>query len=353
MNRRAIRDAKLKKYNPNDVGVKERGIFGFPFEREESDLVLLPVAFDMTTSFRPGTSLAPAEILVASTQLDTCDPSYLNVWHRGIYMDTSQYAHWLEKNKKGRAEAEEIINTLEAGEFLNDELQIKLSNCNKLSQELNTWVKNEVMKIWDDNRLMALVGGDHSTPLGMYEALTARYGSFGILQIDAHCDLRKAYEGFTYSHASIMFNALQLSGVSNLVQVGVRDYCEEEYQYIKDNPNRVHTFFDKDIKNQMYRGTTWDKICDDIIHYLPDKVHISFDIDGLIPYLCPDTGTPVAGGFELEQIHYLFEKMISSGKQLVGFDLVEVGSNTTDPFNANVGARALLKLCILFLHSNT
>ena len=79
---------------------------------------------------------------------------------------------------------------------------------------------------------MGVVGGDHSSPLGLLKALANRE-EFGLLQIDAHMDLRAAYEGFTHSHASIMFNALKLEGVSSITQVGIRDYCEEEELYIK------------------------------------------------------------------------------------------------------------------------
>ncbi len=121
------------------------------------------------------------------------------------------------------------------------------------------------------------------------------HGSFGILQIDAHADLRVAYEGFTYSHASIMYNVLQqIPQVKKLVQVGIRDYCDEELQMIKDSNGRITTFFDKDIKAQQYEGVTWKEICTKIVDSLPQKVYISFDIDGLDPKaVLPNTGTPV------------------------------------------------------------
>ena len=84
---------------------------------------------------------------------------------------------------------------------------------------------------------------------------------------------------------------------------------------------------------------------------LPQQVYISFDIDGLDRKLCPDTGTPVPGGFELEEIFYLFKKILESGRTLVGFDLCEVGVGEND-WNANVGARTLFKLCNLLTTSN-
>ena len=129
------------------------------------------------------------------------------------------------------------------------------------------------------------------------KAIAEKFGDFGILQIDAHCDLREAYEGFVYSHASIMYNALEeIPAITRLVQVGIRDYCEEEWEYIRQSNGRIVTYFDKDIKERQYEGDNWKAIADEIIQQLPEKVYLSFDIDGLDPKLCPNTGTPVQGG---------------------------------------------------------
>ena len=194
-------------------------------------------------------------------------------------------------------------------------------------------------------KLVGLLGGDHSTPLGLYKALAEKHDEYGILMVDAHCDLREAYEGFTYSHASIMYNALkEIPQIKNIMQVGVRDFGQDEWEYIKNSNYRVITYFDKEIKERQYDGDTYKHIAEEIVNQLPQKVHISFDIDGLDPRLCPDTGTPVPGGFELDRMFYIFRKILESGRQVIGFDLVEVGIAETD-WNANVGARALFYLC--------
>ena len=183
----------------------------------------------------------------------------------------------------------------------------------------------------------------------LLKAIAEKHGDFGILQIDAHCDLRKAYENFKYSHASIMYNALEeITQITKLVQVGIRDYSEMEFDYIKNSNERVITFFDKDIKEKIFEGAPWKQITDEIVNKLPQKVYISFDIDGLDPKLCPNTGTPVQGGFETEQIFYLFKKVLQSGRQLIGFDLNEVGISTNE-WDENVGARVLFKLCNLMV----
>jgi agmatinase len=149
-----------------------------------------------------------------------------------------------------------------------------------------------------------------------------------------------------------MYNALEnIPSLKKLVQVGIRDYCGEELDFIQSSNGRVVTYFDRDIKHRMYEGETWKKIVDEIITTLPDHIFISFDIDGLDPKLCPNTGTPVQGGLETEQVFYLFNQLHRNGKKIVGFDLNEVGISTNE-WDENVGARVLYKLCNLLTASN-
>ena len=101
-----------------------------------------------------------------------------------------------------------------------------------------------------------------------------------------------------------------LFGISVIrVQVGIRDYCEEEVGVINRAMGRVVTFFDEDIKNQMHSGKTWADVCKEIVKCLPDNIYISFDIDGLDPKLCPSTGTPVPGGFEFNDMTFLIRQI--------------------------------------------
>jgi agmatinase len=131
--------------------------------------------------------------------------------------------------------------------------------------------------------------------------------------------------------------------MSKLVQVGIRDISEREVELSAEN-NRVSTFYDWQLKNESYNGKTWANQVEEIISELPENVYLSFDIDGLKPELCPNTGTPVAGGFELQEISYLFFKLVDSGKKIIGFDLNEVAPGNDGDWDANVGARALWQL---------
>mgnify|MGYP003579082043 CR=1 FL=1 len=126
---------------------------------------------------------------------------------------------------------------------------------------------------------------------------------------------------------------------------------QDEWEYIQNSGGRVIPYFDQDIKERQFGGDTFREIAAEIINSLPQKVHISFDIDGLDPKLCPNTGTPVPGGFELDRMFYLFHEILKSGRKVIGFDLVEVGVGDTE-WNANVGARALFKLCNALTTSN-
>lgn len=244
--------------------------------------------------------------------------------------------------------AEEYIGLLESGEEQSENGKNLLKEINSSCAEMVKWVKSESLKLLDKHKLLGLVGGDHSTPLGAVQALATKHESFGVLQIDAHMDFRKAYENFEYSHASISYNMLQtVPQIEKMVQVGIRDYCEEEIKFAEKQGERVSIFYDDDIKVGMFEGESWTIICDRIIKELPNEVYITFDIDGLRPELCPNTGTPVPGGISYSEIIYLLTKLVKSGKKIIGFDLNEVAPGENTDWNGNVGARILYRLCNL------
>jgi len=346
----------LTTFDPNAASNPNNNIFGLPFTEEDAKLVILPVPWEVTVSYGSGTSRSPEHIFKASMQVDLFEAYVPNGWRNGYFMrDIDRKI--LMKSDYLRKEAELYIDYISKGAKIEDNkfMQKSLKEINEGGQLLNNWVYEQTKDLLAKDKLVALIGGDHSTPLGFYKALAEKYGTFGILQIDAHCDLRKAYEGFTFSHASIMFNALSsIPEIERLIQIGVRDYCEEEWQYICASNYRVITYFDEHIRERQYEGQNWSQIADTIINHLPQQVYISFDIDGLDPKLCPHTGTPVRGGPQAEQVLYLFKKIIESGRKLIGFDLVEVGvGERGSDWDSNVGARILWKMCNYLMKSNT
>lgn len=344
----------LSHFDPNGASNPNNNIFGLPFPEADARLVILPVPWEVTVSYNAGTARAADHIFKASLQVDLFDGDYPLAWKQGFFMrDTDKKI--LMKSDYLRKEAELYIDYISKGDDVskNQFMCKSLKEINEGGNFLNNWVYEKTKELLDKGKLMGLLGGDHSTPLGFFKAIAEKHGDFGMLQIDAHCDLRKAYEGFIYSHASIMYNALsEIPQIQRLVQVGVRDYSEEEWQYITKSNHRVITYLDREIKERQFEGQTWKYIADEIVAHLPQKVFISFDIDGLDPKLCPNTGTPVQGGFETEQLYYLFKRIFQSGRQVIGFDLNETGVSETD-WDANVGARILFKLCNLLVASNT
>ncbi len=343
----------LSNFDPNSVGNPNNNIFGLPFPEEDARLVILPIPWEVTVSYNAGTARAPEHILNSSLQVDLNDPDVKDGWKQGFYMRPSD-KKVLMKSDYLRKEAELYINYISHEEVVADNKFMckSVKEINEGSDFLNKWVYEQTKELLEQGKLVGLLGGDHSTPLGFFRSIAEKHGDFGILQIDAHCDLRVAYEGFKYSHASIMYNALEeIPAIKKLVQVGIRDYCEEEIEYIQNSKARVVTYFDKEIKERQFEGQTWKQITDEMLNHLPEKVFISFDIDGLDPKLCPHTGTPVPGGFETEQVFYLFKKLLESGRKLIGFDLNEVGVSHNE-WDENVGARCLFKLCNLMIASN-
>ncbi len=343
----------LSQFDPNTVGNPNNNIFGLPFLEDDARLVILPVPWEVTVSYNAGTARAPEHVFKASLQVDLFDSEIKDAWKQGYFMRPVD-KKILMKCDYLRKEAELYINYIAEGEnVLDNKFMCKtLKEVNAGSIYLNQWVYQQTKELLDAGKLVGVLGGDHSTPLGFFKAISEKHGDFGILQIDAHCDLRKAYENFNYSHASIMYNALEeIPALKKLVQVGIRDFCEEEWDYIQNNQPRIKTYFDKDIKARLFEGESWKVLVDEMISQLPQKVYISFDIDGLDPKLCPNTGTPVQGGFESEQIFYLFKKLMESGRHLIGFDLNEVGVSR-DEWDENVGARCLFKMCNMLIASN-
>ena len=208
--------------------------------------------------------------------------------------------------------------------------------CRRVAEHVQAWTAG----VLDRGQIPGVLGGDHSVPLGAFRAAVERYPGLGVLHIDAHADLRQAYEGFEQSHASIFFNALQLDGLSTLVQVGLRDLGASERALAAADP-RVQWWTDAKIADELHNGRPFAELVARMIAPLPERVWISLDVDGLDPSLCPGTGTPVPGGLSWREAMTLLRALGTSGRHIVGFDLCEVGPSAWD---ANVGARLLYKL---------
>ena len=305
------------------------GIFGLDVDYEQAQLVLIPVPWEGTVSYGTGTACGPSAILQASHQLDLFDLDFQRPYQAGICYDPCSYT-WPYLASK-------------------DKVSINLA-----SERVHELVYRRAKKILDEDRFAAVIGGEHSVSYGILKALSEKYENFGILHIDAHHDLREAYQGYKYSHASIMYNVMMdFPSVNKLISVGIRDFCEAEYEFAKAQKSRIYTLYDQKMFEFLSEGRSYTDIVQETVKLLPKQVYISFDIDGLDPSLCSGTGTPVPGGLSFHQAISLILEVVRSGRRIIGFDLCEVApSDSSGEWNENVGARILYKLCGALVESN-
>lgn len=340
-------DSVHTEFDPNSTARAESGVFGLPFSADEAKLHLLAVPWEVTTSYGRGASLGPDAVLRASRQVDLFDLETGDAWKIGYMMDPIN-GEWFERGLRLKEMALERLELIEAGEESGESAERLRKEINDSSTELNQWVEREALKKLRAGKLVGLVGGDHSTPYGLISALKQIHGAgFGILHIDAHADLRTAYQGYDFSHASIMHNVIERLGPAKLVQIGIRDFSIAEFMYGEAKKPQIQTYYDRQLKKRLENGETWTAIARGVIAELPQKIYVSFDIDGLDPALCPNTGTPVPGGLSFDQAVSLLVAIADAGKQIIGFDLNEVAEPVPGgaEWDANVGARMLFKLC--------
>ncbi|MBL8914799.1 MAG: arginase family protein, partial [Archangium sp.] len=189
-------------FDPNAASQPDSGVFGLPYTPDEARVVLIPVPFEATTSYGGGTVDGPNAILEASKQVDLFDLDTGRPYEKGIAMldEPGDVRAWNDEAKKLAVPIIESAGEDAAG---------SLPRINELSQKMNEWVYATTRHWLGKGKIAAVVGGDHSTPFGCIKAYAEKYPELGILHLDAHADLRDAYEGFTWSHASIMFNVIK------------------------------------------------------------------------------------------------------------------------------------------------
>jgi agmatinase len=334
-------------FDPDAAAVGD-GIYGLPHTPEEAATVLIPVPWEATVSYGAGAAGGPAAILAASRQVDLFDLDTGRPWEGGIAMlpVPEELTAW---SAAARRLALPVLEVGGANPSLPEEhdLRRRAAAVDRFAEQVHDLVGRTAADWLDRGRLVGVIGGEHSAPFGLIRASAARHRGLGILQIDAHADLRPTYEGFRWSHASIMRNVIDdLPAVATLVQVGVRDLSAGEHAFIRTQAPRIRTWFDPEMRRRLQDGASWTALAREIVAALPAAVHVSFDIDGLDPSLCPHTGTPVPGGLTFPEAVTLFRVLAESGRRVVSFDLCEVAPDPAgvSEWDGNVGARLLYKL---------
>lgn len=243
---------------------------------ERALFVVLPVPYDLTSTYRSGSRLGPAAILDASANMELYDEELGQETYRcGIHT-----LPFLEVDARG---PKEMIET----------------------------IRQKTVEVLQADRIPVTLGGEHSISFGCVQAMKEKYPALTVLQFDAHADLRDAYQGSPYSHASV---ARRISECCPLVQAGIRSMSAEEADFLADS--QIKSF----SADYILEGKDW---CEAIAGHLKGDVYISVDLDVLDPAFMPATGTPEPGGIGWKDMLRLI-RAISEKCRIRGFDVVEL-----------------------------
>lgn len=243
-------------------------------------VALLPVPYDLTTSYQPGARFGPQALVAASAYLELYDQE----------LDDAPY--------------DVGIHTLPP-------LELVASG----PEAMREAIENAAGQLLDAKKFPIVLGGDHSVTHGVLRALAARCGAFSVLQLDAHADLRHSYQGTPWSHACVGRRACDLDGVT-LVQLGVRSLCDEEAQFLKENPDRIRCICAQALHEDRAAGLA-------ALDALWDPVYITIDLDCFDPSVMPATGTPEPGGLLWYDVLALLRPVFQRHRVL-GCDVVEL-----------------------------
>lgn len=338
-------------FDPNGLVPDNGNYFGIPLDAEHAALVLISAPWDTTVSTRAGSSYAPDAIIEASRFVDFHEPMAPNSWRKGIATLPIDYSIQ-DMSHRLRSDADKVISMSHTdADYIIDNLMHsrRLRRINEASMLVNDKIYLQSRRWLQRGKIVGLVGGDHSTAYGNMRAVGQCFSEFGVLHIDARCNLKEGCYGFHHSHSSVMHNALRdIDSLKRLVSVGVREFSPAEWQRSQED-ERIRLFTGQYLWSSHFEGVNWSTMCDNIISELPENVYISLDIDGLTIECSPHTGTTISGGLRFPEVVYLMDKLVESGRKIVAFDLSEVVPDVDDKTDAMIAARLLFKMCSMAL----
>lgn len=260
---------------------------------QTAKVVILPVPFDLTTTYQHGTENGPAALIEASRNMELFD------------IETNSCVY-----KVG-------IHTAQP---------VQTNSSEEMQKELH----RRTAEYLSLGKFVVTLGGEHSISYAPIKAHAEKFPGLSVLQIDAHADLQEAYEGNPWSHASVMARVREIPQISSITAVGIRSMSEEEFQVV----DTKRTFFAHDLS---------DNWIDKVIDQLNDQVYITFDLDGFDSSLMPSTGTPEPGGLSWNQAMALMKK-VAEKKKIIGFDVVELCPNSTNLAPDYLAAKLVYKI---------
>lgn len=258
----------------NFLGIEEEALCSY----ENSKYVIQSVPYEHTSSYLAGSEKGPQAIIDASHYVEFYDEE----------LDQETF-------RKGG------LCTLEAIDF-----------GGKVDADAVQLIEEKTSELLNDGKFVISLGAEHTVTYGFVQAYAKKYPNLSILQIDAHSDLREAYQGNPYSHASVMARVHDMG--LTICQAGIRAQCIEESELIKSSPN-IHTVY----AHQVRRNPNW---INELVSKLGDNVYITIDADGLDPAIMPGVGTAEPNGLFWEETMQLLSETCKN-KKVVGFDIVE------------------------------
>ena len=273
-----------------------------PCSFDEAEIVVLPICYERAVSYGRGTSQAPLHIIKASGQLEALDVETLVNW-----------------------------------------TQFKIHTCQPLAPEGSPQkaieeIKCAAQRVLSRGKFLFCIGGDHAITIGPAWAAIENNPDIGVLQIDAHLDLRNRWNGSRYNHACVMRRLFEKTA-QPIIQVGIRSICQEELEFVRRHhlrPYYAHQIHPED-----------DSWIDDILCRLPSAVYLTIDLDGLDPSVMPGTGTPEPGGLGYKQLVELI-KAVGRHKQLLAADMTELKKIP----GSLVSEYTAAKICsLIFIHA--
>jgi agmatinase len=263
------------------------------YNYQESEIVIVPVPYDETSTWMKGADKGPDAILDASVNLEFYD------------IETSSEAHL-----KGIFTVPPVLQK-ESPELLTEDVYYR------------------ILTLLADNKFPVVIGGNHTVSIGSLKAFSEFYYDLSVLQLDAHSDLRQEYEGSKFNHACAMARAREFAPI---IQVGIRSMSAEELPYVeKDRIFYSHELYnDKDLYKKA-------------INKLSENVYITIDLDVFDPSLMPSTGTPEPGGPAYFELMHFLRDVIKS-RNVVGFDIVELCPSATNKAPDFIAAKIIYQL---------
>ena len=342
---------KFLKVVLNDDSASDSGYyFRDNTSSDEAKLVVVSVPWSVTSDYGHGAAYTPDAIIEVSNRKDLYDIRRDISYYGAVATAEIDYNIQECSGRLGH-EAERIALSIEESDTIGERTLSRIERVNIGFGEMQASVYRQVRRIAKSGKQVAVVGGDQSVAFGAVKALSEYHKSIGVLNIDAHADLKQENVPYIYSHTTVMRNiAEELPHVERIVGVGVRDIAHDELAFASAN-DKIKLFFSEELAARRFEGETWGKICDELCEALPEKVYISFDIDALKIEFCHNTNAPVPGGMTFDEVIYLINRVVATGHTIVGFDITEVVPNLDNAMDANVASRLLGKMIVATLNS--